>query len=49
MQSLIKLANGFGEEDENGKKLQMEQTYGWTDRWTTGDQKSSLELSTHVS
>ena len=38
--------SGSGEEDENVKSLQ---TDGQTDRRTTGDQKSSLELSAQVS
>ena len=38
--------SGSGEEDENVKSLP---TDGQTDRQTTGDQKSSLELSAQVS
>ena len=43
--------SGSGEEDENVKSLQTDrQTDGQTDRRrTTGDQKSSLELSAQVS
>ena len=37
----MKLDQGSRKEDENEKKF--------TDRWTTGDQKSSHELSAQVS
>ena len=49
--ALTVLRSGSGEEDENVKSLQTDrQTDGQTDRRrTTGDQKSSLELSAQVS